>query len=228
VSDESQVPADQQAAPVGVDAGDRELLAGVARGDEQAMMSLVRRYEAELYRVTLRITGRREDAEEATQDAFLQIFRKAGTFQGRASVRTWIYSIALNAARMRRRSQARHTEREVASLEEYFQEDGQFREEVTSFRFPDQDVLTSEARDVIVTAIDTLPELDRSIVVLADQEDMSAREIAETVQLTEAAVKSRLHRARVVLRRALADYFRPSSAGSAEGGSTHPPRAAAR
>src|SRR5438034_7747432 len=77
------------------DVDDRTLLQQVAEGMEAAMLALVRRYEAEIYRVTLRITGRREDAEEATQDTFLQIFRKASTFEGRATVRTWIYSIAL-------------------------------------------------------------------------------------------------------------------------------------
>ena len=192
------------------DVADRDLLAQVAAGREEAMMTLIQRYQAELYRVSLHITGRREDAEEAVQDAFLQIYRKAGSFEGRAAVRTWMYSIALNAARMRRRSQARHTDREVATLDDYFRDDGGFRPEVVSDQLPDREVMSREARAVIVRAIDALPDLDRTIVVLADQEEMSAREIAESTGLTEAAVKSRLHRARVALRKLLQEYVSAS------------------
>lgn len=210
---ETLPPTAHPAAPAALnDASDRELLAQVAAGHEESMLTLIRRYQAELYRVSLRITGRREDAEEAVQDAFLQVYRKAGSFEGRAAVRTWMYSIALNAARMRRRSQARHTDREVATLDDYFRDDGGFRPEVISNQLPDRQVLSSEARAVIVRAIDELPDLDRTIVVLSDQEEMSAREIAETTGLTEAAVKSRLHRARVALRKLLHEYvFNPDA-----------------
>jgi RNA polymerase sigma-70 factor (ECF subfamily) len=173
------------------------------------MMELVRLYQAEVYRVSLRIAGRREDAEEATQDTFLQVFRKAATFEGRASVRTWIYSIALNAARMRRRAQVRHAEREVAAIDEYFHDDGRIRSEMMAPVLPDAAVLAREARDVLTAVIDALPELDRTIVTLADQEDLGVREIAEATGLSESAVKSRLHRARVALRSRLAEYFRP-------------------
>lgn len=195
---------------------DRALLAGVAQGDEQSMMELVRRYQAEVYRVSLRISGRREDAEEATQDTFLQVFRKAGSFEGRSSVRTWIYSIALNAARMRRRAQLRHSDREVASIDDYFHDDGRIRAELMSQALPDRAVLAREARQVLTAAIDALPDTDRTIVTLADQEEMSAREIAEATGLSEPAVKSRLHRARVVLRGRLAEYFRPARREEAE------------
>lgn len=188
---------------------DRDLLSGVARGDEHAMLQLVRLYQAEVFRVSLRIAGRREDAEEATQDTFLQVFRKAASFEGRASVRTWIYSIAINAARMRRRAQARHTEREVASIEEYFHDDGRIRSDLMVDALPDAAVLAGEARSVLTAAIDALPETDRTIVTLADQEELGAREIAETIGLSESAVKSRLHRARVALRSRLAAYFGP-------------------
>lgn len=186
---------------------DRELLAGVARGDEHAMLQLVRSYQAEVYRVALRIAGRREDAEEAVQDTFLQVFRKAASFEGRASVRTWIYSIAINAARMRRRAQSRHTEREVASIDEYFHDDGRIRSEMMVDTLPDAAVLASEARAVLTEAIDALPEMDRTIVTLADQEELGARDIADATGLSESAVKSRLHRARVTLRGRLAAYF---------------------
>lgn len=195
---------------------DRDLLAGVARGDEQSMMELLHRYQAEVYRVSLRIAGRKEDAEEATQDAFLQVFRKAGSFEGRSSVRTWIYSIALNAARMRRRAQSRHVDREVATIDDYFHDDGRIRSEMMTEALPDREVLAREARAVVAAAIDALPDMDRTIVTLADQEEMSAREIAEATGLSEPAVKSRLHRARVVLRSRLAEYFRPARREEAE------------
>lgn len=199
------------------DTTDRDLLAQVAAGHEEAMMTLIRRYQAELYRVSLRITGRREDAEEAVQDAFLQVYKKAGSFEGRATVRTWLYSIALNAARMRRRSQARHSDREVATLDDYFRDDGGFRPEVINDQLPDRALLSRETRDVILRAIDALPELDRTIVVLADQEEQSAREIAAITNLTEAAVKSRLHRARVALRKLLQEYVSASDAPALPG-----------
>src|ERR1051326_8917541 len=129
---------------------------------------------------------------------------------------------------MRRRSQARHAEREVTSIEEFFTDDGHFREEASPSPLPDDAVLAGEAREMILRAVDTLPDTDRAIVVLADQEEMTAREIGGALGLTEAAVKSRLHGARVPLRRLLGDYVREARAVPAAPRSTQTPATGGR
>ncbi|HEV8636759.1 MAG TPA: sigma-70 family RNA polymerase sigma factor [Chloroflexota bacterium] len=166
---------------------------------ERAFEELIERYADRVYSIALRITGSPEDAEDATQDAFLAAYQHRTAFRGASAVSTWLYRIAVNAALQRVR-----TRRPVASLPPG-DEEGiavvDWSEDVP------RRVELGELHKVIERGIAALPESERAALVLRDVEGLSTAEAAAVLELTEAALKSRVHRARVLLRRYLADYL---------------------
>jgi RNA polymerase sigma-70 factor (ECF subfamily) len=168
---------------------------------------------AGVYNLARRLLGNAADAEDVTQDVFLQLVRKLPTYRGNAAFSTWLYRVTVNAALAHRRKQRL---RETACLSEPledFCEDGNHRMPVRSWmRDPSQQALDREAHQVIETAIAGLPEMYRDVYVLADVEELPSAEIGVMLGLSMAAVKSRLHRARLRMRKALAPYFEEQAA----------------
>jgi RNA polymerase sigma-70 factor (ECF subfamily) len=184
-------------------------------GDAAALETLMECYGSRVYRVARGITRTDADAEEVVQDVFLTLARKIDNFEGRSALGTWIYRVATNAALLRRRS--KRTQLEV-SLEEHmptFKEDGH-REGDRSYLLadwsatPEAELLNNEARSVLRTAIDRLPEPYRAVLVLRDVEELSNEEAAQILGDSIASVKSRLHRARMALREQLTRHLAPS------------------
>jgi RNA polymerase sigma-70 factor (ECF subfamily) len=170
-------------------------------------------YAPRVYHLARRLLGNAADAEEVTQDVFLQVLRKLPTFRGEAAFSTWLYRVAVNAALAYRRKRAL---REGPPLPEPlgdFREDGSHRAPVRRWwSGPEQQALEREAHEVIEGAIARLPDLYRDVYVLADVEELPNAEIAEILGLSVAAVASRLHRARLLMRKALAPYFEEQAA----------------
>jgi RNA polymerase sigma-70 factor (ECF subfamily) len=139
---------------------------------------------------------------------FLTVFEKIDRFRGEASFTTWLHRVAVNAALMRRRRQ--RVGREV-SLEEAlpaFADNGHIAVEVPDWSGQaDDPLLREEARLAIAAAVDQLDDMYRTVFVLRDVEGFSTEEVARVLELSVPAVKSRLHRARLFLRRELAEYF---------------------
>ena len=177
-------------------------------GDETALEALMAQFGTRVYRVAYGITRSVQDAEEVVQDVFLSLFRKIGTFEGRAALGSWIYRIATNAALIKRRGKRAEVE---VPLEEYlptFKEDGH-REGDRAMLLadwsgqPDAALLSGEARRVLERGLAGLPEHYRAVLVLRDVEGLTNEEVAEALGETVATVKSRLHRARMALREQL-------------------------
>lgn len=164
-----------------------------------AFEQLVEEFGDRVYGIALRITGSPADAEDATQDAFLSAFRFWPRFRSEASPGTWLYRIAVNAALQRVRA-ARPIEYLVDADEE--------QESVRDWR---GDLPEAAARSELYAALERgiglLPPDLRVAVVLRDVEGLSTAEAAAAMELSEAAVKSRLHRGRVLLRQYLQDYL---------------------
>ena len=161
-----------------------------------AFEQLVEEYGDRVYGIALRVTGSPSDAEEVMQEAFLQAFRSWPAFRGEAAPTTWLYRIAVNAALMRVR-----TRQPVELLSE--QPD---RLDVADWSADaEQAVLRGELQQQLEAGLVRLPEDLRVTLVLRDVEGASTSETAATLEISEAAVKSRLHRARVMLRQYLAD-----------------------
>ena len=188
---------------------DAALVAGLRRGDPQAMEQLVETFADRVYRLTFRITGSREDAEEATQDALWTAGRKIDTFKGESAFGSWLYRIAANAAYMKLRRR-KATAREVA-IEEVLPalDDGGLHFEPMDDWSPrvDEQALNGELREILDAALAELPPDYRTALVLHDVEGLSNPDVAETLGISLPAVKSRVHRSRLYLRKRLSDYM---------------------
>src|SRR5882724_5081711 len=188
---------------------DAALVAGLRRGDEDATEHLLDTYGDRVYRLAIRITGNEQDAEEVVQDALWTAARKIDTFKGESAFGSWFYRIAANAAyqKLRARQSKRH-EVPWADLSPSFDEQGHHAEPVGDWSARvEEPALQTELRTVLTTAINDLPGDYRTAFVLHDVEGLSNPEIAETLNISLAAVKSRVHRSRLFLRQRLSKYL---------------------
>jgi RNA polymerase sigma-70 factor (ECF subfamily) len=183
---------------------DLALVTRVLAGDRGAFESLVRRHERRVFRVTMAVAGNREDAEEATQDAFIKVFRHLDQFRKESRFTTWLTSIAVNEA-----LQVRRKRKDSVS----FNETRGLDEQIVPHRFepwradPEKLFGKQEVRRLVESAIQALPPIYRETFVLRDVEEMSAEEAAEVLGIGVPALKSRLLRARLMLRESLAASF---------------------
>jgi RNA polymerase sigma-70 factor (ECF subfamily) len=188
---------------------DRELIAALRRGDRDGAERLVSTYSDRAYRLAVRITGNGYDAEEVTQDAFWSVVRKIDTFRGESAFGSWLYRIVANTAYQKIRS-TRH-ERAHVALDEVlptFDEHGRHTAAGQDWSRRVEDPSSQgELRMVLTAALGELPPDARTVVVLRDVEGLSNAQIAETLSLSIPAVKTRLHRARLFLRKRLDDSF---------------------
>ncbi len=183
---------------------DAALISQVLGGNISAFEELVRRYDRRIYRVTLAITQNKEDAEDAMQDAFLKALEHLGQFAGEARFSTWLTRIAVNEALQRLRKRNR-----FESLEEPVEVgDALIPQQVEDWRpSPEQQYAREELRDLLERAIASLPAIYRTVFMLRDVEHLSNEEAAEALDLSVAAVKSRLLRARLMMRDRLSRHF---------------------
>jgi len=185
-----------------VEPSDETLAARAAVGDDSAFETIVQRYQARVFRLACRLTSD-TDAPDVLQDTFLQVYRHLGSFRGDSQFSTWLYRIATNAALMHRRASNR---RPSESLEDYlpeFDADGVHKATPAELQIAsradellDRQFLAGKARDVVAR----LPDLYREAFVLRDLEDMSTARVAQALGIEPAAVRQRVHRARLMLR----------------------------
>ena len=187
------------------------------RGGEQAALeSLMERFAPRVYRLAYGITRNEADAEEVVQDVFLTLFRKIGSFEGRSALGTWIHRVATNTALIKRRGKRADLE---VLLEDYlprFREDGHREGDRAMLlmdwsRSPEEECLSRETRDAVRQMIARLPEAYQVVVLLKDMEELSNEEVAEILGESVAAVKSRLHRARMAIREQVTRLLAPAS-----------------
>lgn len=191
---------------------DATLVEGLRLGEPAAMETLVDTYADRVYRLAMRITGSNEDAEEAAQDALWTAGRKIHTFKGDSAFGSWLYRIAANTAYMKVRAR-RTREREIA-LEDVlpaFDGEGRHFEPMDdwSSRVDDQ-AIQRELRALLERSIAELPPDYRTALVLHDVEGLSNPDIATALGLSLPAVKSRVHRSRLFLRKRLSEYLEPT------------------
>jgi RNA polymerase sigma-70 factor (ECF subfamily) len=167
--------------------------------DRSTFEQLVVEYADRLYSIAVRITSSPADAEDAVQEAFVSAYRNRDRYRGEASPQTWLYRITVNAAL--------RTVRERPPRE-YLQEFGDVVARSADWAARvDDPAVKAELRTQLERAIAELPPDYRAAVVVRDVEGLSAREAAEVLEISEAALKSRLHRGRMLLRQALGDYL---------------------
>lgn len=166
--------------------------------------ALYRDHVDQMYRFATRLCGEPEAAKDLVQETFLNAYRGYQTFRGEAQVSTWLYAIAARACSRMRRKRKGAPDREL-SLEEFIPtSEGEFRLQIpVDGLSPEEALQNKELRQALDRAIAALPKKYRMVLVLRDMEGLSAKEVGGIVGLNERAVKSRLHRARLFVRREL-------------------------
>ena len=172
---------------------DADLVRAAQGGDVEAFAELVRRHERRLRLVLVRVLGDDRDAEEATQDAFVQAWRHLDRYRGDAAVFTWLYRIGVNEALARKRRKRLVT----TELTESEAESSSHAPRETQ---PEAGAEMAETRAHVERALAALPEDYREAVVLRDLVGLSNEEVADALGLSLAAAKSRIHRGRMQLR----------------------------
>ncbi len=181
-------------------------LEALRQGDRDEFARLVDVYSNRIYRLGLKMLADPQDAEDVLQNTFLKALQSLANFEGRSSLSTWLYRIAVNEALMLLRKQRPETP--VPG-----DQDSDDDENYSPVQFvdwcclPEDELLSSEAKARLDNAIQKLPENLRVVFILRDIEGLSIRETSEALGLTETAVKTRLLRARLNLREQLSIYF---------------------
>ncbi|MGH9757448.1 MAG: sigma-70 family RNA polymerase sigma factor [Candidatus Acidiferrales bacterium] len=179
---------------------DAALVARVLGGDRRAFEPLIRRHERRVYRVTLAVLGNTEDAEEAMQDAFVKAYRHLGQFRQESKFTTWLTRIAINEALQKKMARKANI-----SLEEVRESEIPLPRRDEPWRAdPEKLYGRQEMKRLVESAIQSLDAIYRQAFVLRDVENMSAQEAAEAAGIAVAAMKSRVLRARLMVREALA------------------------
>jgi RNA polymerase sigma-70 factor (ECF subfamily) len=175
-------------------------------GDQAEFARLVDAYSAPIYRLGLRMLGNEQDAEDVLQNTFVSALTHLPTFEGRSSVLTWLYRIAVNEALMILRRG-----RPEVNIDDNDSSDDNDNISPTQFvdwgALPEDELLSAEGKQALDNAIQTLPESLRMVFLLRDIQELSIKDTAETLNLTESNVKVRLLRARLMLREQLSLYY---------------------
>lgn len=184
-----------------------------ASGGPLTSEQVFQEFAPRVYHLARRMLGNASDAEDVTQEVFLQLVRKLATFRGDSSFSTWLYRVTVNAALSFRRKRAVRQADPLPEHLEDFGNDGKHRAAVRPWtRGPEQELLDGETHQLIEAAIAELPESYRDVYLLADVEELPSAEIAGMLGISTSAVKNRLHRARLHMRKKLATQFEEQAA----------------
>ncbi len=187
---------------------DLEIVKRAVDGDYAAFQQIVEKYQDRAYRLAWSLVKNNDDANDVVQDAFLNVFRKLDTFDGRAKFSSWLYRVVVNAGLMRLRKKRRRSEIPLEEFGPQFLDDGHHASVAPSWDMRgDRVVENNELREKILEAVDELEEKYQTVFLLREVEDLDLKEIAQILDLTVPAVKSRLHRARLFLRATLEPYM---------------------
>ena len=187
----------------GTAAVERGLVEMCRRGDAEAFARLVSLHESMVYNLAARLLGDGEEARDLSQDVFLQVYRTLGRFEGRSTLKTWIYRIVVNQARNRHRFWRRRHRDEQVSLDQHVATHGDVLR--GSGPAPDRVLAQKELAEQLQQALERLPFEQRTAIVLREVDGLSYEEIAYSLNLAVGTVKSRLTRARQALRADLRD-----------------------
>ncbi|MGE3511062.1 MAG: RNA polymerase sigma factor [Vicinamibacterales bacterium] len=184
-----------------------ELVRGAAAGDDSAMERLLMRAQEVAYRFSLLVCGHPEDAEDVMQDALMKTYQYVSRIQAPDAFRTWLYRTVRNACLMKRRRRVDEPAHHVSIEQGGFSEEGEPQAVAVEAkaRPADQQLMDAWIGARLRKALTALPPAYRAIVVMREIEGLSTREVAGIMRISEANVKTRLHRARVMMRQQLGD-----------------------
>ena len=201
---------------------EQRLIASLKAGDDHAFATLIDEYSSSLLRVAMTYVGSRAVAEEVVQETWLGVINGLDRFEGRSSLKTWIFRILTNTASTRGQRERRtlpfsalggaEEDDSGVDAERFFPPDharypDHWAIGPTAWETPEDGLLSGETREVILEAIEALPEAQRTVITLRDVEGWPAEEVCDALQLSEGNQRVLLHRARTRVRAALENYF---------------------
>lgn len=187
------------------DASDSEIISKLRAGDTSGYAELVERYSDKVNNLALRITRNEEDAEEILQDVFITVYRKIDKFEGKSAFSSWLYRITVNTAFMKLRKRKKHASLSLEDSNAVAKNPwARSRSDVSDVSYMSS---RHELRSMLECAISRLPEEYRVIFILRDVDGLSNQEVGELMDLSVPAVKSRLHRSRLMLRKRLQKFY---------------------
>ncbi len=183
-------------------AGDeRELLAQLRAGDDDAFQQVVQLYGGRMLAAARRFLNNEHDAQDAVQEAFTSAFRALDRFNGDSMLSTWLHRIVVNAALIQLRSKRRRGEQSIEQLLPRFDQDGEWLDAPAPWTDARETILERrDSREMVRRCIEKLPASYRSVLLLRDIEELDTDETARVMAVTSTAVKVRLHRARQALK----------------------------
>ena len=192
-----------------------ELARELLEGRPEAFDRFVEHFRSKIFQYSWLMCGQREDAEEVAQETLLKVFENFDQLREPERVKGWVFRIAKNACLMKRRKSVFAPAQEL-SLDEFMpalEHDGdQVKIQIADWSgLPEDQLLRTELGRVLREAIGALPELYRSVMILRDVEELSTEETAQVLDISADTVKTRLHRARLAVRRSLDGYLRGRS-----------------
>jgi len=177
-------------------------------GNLDAYDKIAEIYQKKIYALSFNLTRNQMDAQDVTQEVLLTLFKKVHTFQGKSAFSSWVYRITLNATYMKLRSKKKEPNVSLEDLLPSYNTSGYQQDKIQDWSENTESLLfANETRGVIQKAVDQLPEKEKVVFMLRDGEGLSTEKVSEILELTIPAVKSRLHRARLFLRKKLSPYF---------------------
>ena len=185
---------------------DEELIQKFRRGCLASFEELIRRYETKAHNLAMRLTRNAEDAEEVLQDVFITVYRKIESFEGKSKFSSWLYRITVNAAFMKLRKRKQDQSVPLEDLMPHLQ-NKVLVEKNSYFMQSDSMAMNNEIREALEGAVSKLPDDYRAVFVLRDIDGLSNKEVGDILNLSIPAVKSRLHRSRIMLRKRLRRFF---------------------
>lgn len=185
---------------------DDQLIAQFTKGCEQSFEEIVRRYETKVHNLAMRLTRNPEDAEEVLQDVFVTVYRKIEGFEGKAKFSSWLYRITVNAAFMKLRKRKQDQSVSLDDMLPHLQNKAITQRNAFGAR-SDSLAMNNEIKDALEGAINKLPDDYRAVFILRDIDGLSNKEVGDILGLSIPAVKSRLHRSRLMLRRRLRRFY---------------------
>ena len=208
-----------------MDGSDERILAALRAGDEEAFRKLVREWHSSLLRVAQIFVPSRAVAEDVVQETWLRVLGALDRFEGRSSLKTWVFRILVNTAKTRAQREGRSipfsalqdasrvpeaaVEPERFLPDDHPQHPGGWASPPRDL--PEERLLAAETRDVIAAAIEQLPASQRAVISLRDVEGWSSDEVRNALDISEVNQRVLLHRARSRVRRALEEYIAPPS-----------------
>jgi RNA polymerase sigma-70 factor, ECF subfamily len=193
---------------------EQELLRGLRRRDRLACTCLLKEYAPRLLRLSMQLMGDSDEAEDVLQEAFIRACDQIDSFRGESGLGTWLHRIVINTALMRLRKRRPESSTDIESLAE--RADGTWQSVASDSAEPSRELLGAELLEALDRSVARLPESLRTAFVLRDVEELSTRDAAELLGISESALKVRLHRARLALRKEMTPYLTDSVSEDAQ------------